>query len=51
MDFATALATIADETKCEDVSLLHVAPLVSWTSYMLFVSVYSKPQLLACIAR
>jgi hypothetical protein len=28
VDFAKALATIADETKCNDISLLHVAPLV-----------------------
>lgn len=51
VDFAIALATIADETKADDISLLHVAPLVSWTSYMLVVSVFSRPQLLACIAR
>lgn len=32
--FAVAMAKIADATKATDLSVLHVAPLVSWTSYM-----------------
>lgn len=32
---AVALAKIADDTKALDISLLHVEPIVSWTSYML----------------
>ncbi len=31
--------------------MLHVAPVASWTSYMVFSSVFSKPQLLAAMAR
>lgn len=49
--FAVKLAKIADETKCADVVVLHVAPLVSWTSYMLFCTVMSRPQLLAVLTR
>lgn len=33
-DFAVAMAKIADDTKATDLSVLHVEPLVSWTSYM-----------------
>lgn len=32
---AIALAKIADDTKALDISVLHVEPIVSWTSYML----------------
>ncbi len=31
--------------------MLHVAPTVSWTSYMVLATVFSRPQLLAAIAR
>jgi len=31
---AVALAKVADDTKALDISVLHVEPLVSWTSYM-----------------
>lgn len=37
--------------RCQGVRVLHVAPLVSWTSYMVFATVFSKPQLLAALAR
>lgn len=42
--FAIAAALVADETKCTDVVCLHVAPLISWTSYMVIATVMSKPQ-------
>ena len=50
-DFAAALARVADDTKAQDVSVLHVAPLVSWTSYFVVATVVSRPQLLAVLAR
>jgi len=50
-DFAVGLASVLDETKCQDIVVLDVAPLVSWTSYMIFCTVFSKPQLLAALAR
>lgn len=34
LDFAMAMAKVADDTKATDLSVLHVEPLVSWTSYM-----------------
>jgi hypothetical protein len=34
-DAAVAFAKVADDTKATDISLLHVEPVVSWTSYML----------------
>lgn len=49
-DFAIAMAKIADDTKATDLSVLHVAPLVSWTSYMvslacaLYISIYPLRQ-------
>jgi len=49
--FAVALAKVADATKALDISVLHVAPLVSWTSYMVICTVQSRPQLLAVLAR
>ncbi|KAG1674441.1 hypothetical protein FOA52_003046 [Chlamydomonas sp. UWO 241] len=38
-------------TKCQDIVVLEVAPLVSWTSYMVFASVASKPQMMAAMSR
>lgn len=49
--FAVALAKIADDTKAEDLTVLHVEPLVSWCSYMVLCTVMSKPQLLAVLGR
>jgi len=49
--FAIACASEADLTKCQDISVLHVSPLISWTSYMVFATVFSRPQLLAALAR
>lgn len=48
---AIAMAEIANDTKGEDITVLHVAPLVSWTSYMVFVTVFSKPQLEAILGK
>eukprot|EP00200_Dunaliella_tertiolecta_P003618 CAMPEP_0202348890 /NCGR_PEP_ID=MMETSP1126-20121109/6612_1 /ASSEMBLY_ACC=CAM_ASM_000457 /TAXON_ID=3047 /ORGANISM="Dunaliella tertiolecta, Strain CCMP1320" /LENGTH=212 /DNA_ID=CAMNT_0048940613 /DNA_START=83 /DNA_END=718 /DNA_ORIENTATION=- len=50
-NFALQCANVLDETKCQDLSVLHVAPLVTWCSYMVFATVMSKPQLLAALAR
>jgi hypothetical protein len=33
-DFAIAMASIAHDTKGSDIMVLHVAPLIYWTSYM-----------------
>ncbi|KAF5842651.1 hypothetical protein DUNSADRAFT_6121 [Dunaliella salina] len=49
--FALQCANMLDETKCQDLTVLHVAPLVTWCSYMVFATVMSKPQLLAALAR
>jgi ribosome-associated protein len=49
--FAIALAQAADETKSSDITVLYVAPRVTWTSYMVFCTVFSKPQLLAVLSR
>lgn len=48
---AIAMASIAHETKGEDISVLHVAPLISWTDYMVFITVFSKPQLEAVLGK
>ncbi|KAI7835951.1 hypothetical protein COHA_010150 [Chlorella ohadii] len=50
-DFAVAMAKIAWETKAEDILLLHVAPVVYWTRYMLICSVFSRPQLNAVLGK
>ena len=42
--FALAMAQVADAVKGTDLLLLHVAPIVYWTRYMLFVTVFSRPQ-------
>ena len=45
------LARVASATKAADVMVLDVAPLVSWTSYLVIASVASRPQLMAVLAR
>ena len=50
-EFALAMARIAWELKGEDLLLLHVAPVVYWTRYMLFVTVFSRPQLQAVLGK
>lgn len=49
--FAAALARAADSTKAQDIIVYDVAPLVSWTDYLVVCNVLSKPQLLAVLAR
>ena len=49
--FALAMSKIAWELKGEDLLLLHVAPVVYWTRYMLFVTVFSRPQLQAVLGK
>ncbi|KAK9917473.1 hypothetical protein WJX75_004731 [Coccomyxa subellipsoidea] len=50
-ELAVELAKIANDVKGEEISVLHVAPLVYWTSYLVLVTVNSRPQLQAVIAR
>mmetsp|Transcript_30503 Transcript_30503/g.78910 ORF Transcript_30503/g.78910 Transcript_30503/m.78910 type:complete len:223 (-) Transcript_30503:67-735(-) len=47
--FAVAIAQEADMLKGKDIVVLHVAPLVSWTSYMVLVSTFSRPQMQAVL--
>ena len=42
---------MAWETKAEDVMVLHVAPVVYWTRYMLLATVFSRPQLNAILGK
>ncbi|MEW5301999.1 MAG: hypothetical protein WDW38_008632 [Sanguina aurantia] len=49
--FAIAMAKVADGTRCTDIVVLDVAPIISWTSFLVIATVYSKPQLLAALAR
>ncbi|KXZ53462.1 hypothetical protein GPECTOR_7g912 [Gonium pectorale] len=49
--FAISIARVADEVKCSDIVVLDVAPVVSWTSFLVVATVFSKPQLLAALAR
>ena len=50
-DCAVALARVAWDMKAEDISVLHVAPLVYWCSYMVVVNANSRPQLQAVISK
>jgi ribosome-associated protein len=49
--FVVAMAKVADDTKCEDIIAYDVQSLVNWTSYMIICSVFSRPQLLAVLAK
>lgn len=42
---------MAWETKAEEVVVLHVAPVVYWTRYMLICTVFSRPQLNAVLGK
>ena len=48
---AVAIGKVCWETKGEDLIVLHVAPLVYWTRYMVIVTVFSRPQLNAMLAK
>ena len=48
---ALELARVAADIKASDVVVLHVAPLVYWTSFMVLCTVYSRPQLGAVLAK
>lgn len=50
-DFAVAMATIANDTRGSDISVLHVEPLIYWTRYMVLVTVFSRPQLGAILGK
>ena len=50
-EFAIATATVLSDVKCLDINVLDVQSVASWTSYMVFCSVFSKPQLMAAMAR
>lgn len=49
--FALAMAKVAWDLKGEDLLVLHVAPVVYWTRYMVFVTVFSRPQLNAILGK
>ena len=49
--FAMAMVRVAIETKGMQPLVLHVAPLVSWTSYLVIVTVQSRPQLSAIMSK
>ena len=49
--FAVGLAQVADGMKAESISVLDVSRCCSWCSYMVVVSVFSRPQLGAVLAR
>ncbi|WPT12459.1 Protein Iojap [Picochlorum sp. SENEW3] len=49
--FAVAMAKVAWDLNGEDLLLLHVAPVVYWTRYMMFVTVFSRPQLNAILGK
>ena len=46
-----AMANVANDTKCEDIIAYDVQTLVNWTSYMVICTVFSRPQLLAVLAK
>jgi ribosome-associated protein len=48
---AVAIGKVCWETKGEDLMVLHVAPLVYWTRYMVIATVFSRPQLNAMLAK
>lgn len=50
-ELAITIARVCWETKGEDVLVLHVAPLVYWTRYKIFATVFSRPQLSAILAK
>ncbi|KAK9846486.1 hypothetical protein WJX81_005096 [Elliptochloris bilobata] len=50
-ELAVAMARVASDTKATDVLVLHVAPLVYWTSYLVLVTVTSRPQLQAILGK
>ena len=49
--FAVDLGQVADRMKAESISVLDVSQCCSWCSYMVIVSVFSRPQLGAVLAR
>eukprot|EP00890_Picochlorum_soloecismus_P003168 jgi/Picsp_1/3852/NSC_01364-R1_protein len=49
--FAIDMARVAWETKGEDILLLDVSPVVYWTRYMVFITVFSRPQLNAILSK
>ncbi|QDZ17616.1 ribosomal silencing factor RsfS [Chloropicon primus] len=50
-EFALSLAEALDEVKVQDIVLLHVGPCVSWCTYFVVASVFSRPQLEAALHR
>eukprot|EP00245_Coleochaete_scutata_P011716 TRINITY_DN4410_c0_g1_i1.p1 TRINITY_DN4410_c0_g1~~TRINITY_DN4410_c0_g1_i1.p1 ORF type:complete len:266 (+),score=54.46 TRINITY_DN4410_c0_g1_i1:97-894(+) len=42
--FALAVAEAANETKAAEIQVLHVKPLVYWTSFFVIVTAFSRPQ-------
>mmetsp|Transcript_37127 Transcript_37127/g.104799 ORF Transcript_37127/g.104799 Transcript_37127/m.104799 type:complete len:219 (-) Transcript_37127:193-849(-) len=48
-ELALAIAEEADMLKGKDIMVLHVEPIASWTSYMVLVTVFSRPQMQAML--
>ena len=48
---AVAMAKVAWDTKGEDIVVLDVAAQASWCRYMVFVTVFSRPQLNAILGK
>ena len=49
--FAVDMARVAWETKGKDILVLDVSPVVYWTRYMVFITVFSRPQLNAILSK
>lgn len=49
--FAIDMARVAWETKGKDILVLDVSPVVYWTRYMVFITVFSRPQLNAILSK
>ena len=45
------LAKVAQDTKAQDVQVLQVGHMVSWTSYFVIATVTSQPQMTAVLAK
>ena len=48
---AVSLAVVAQDTKAQDVQVLQVGHMVSWTSYFVLLTVTSQPQMTAVLAK
>ena len=51
LEFALSLCEELDAVKTQDIALVHVGPHVSWCTYFVLASVFSRPQLEAALGR